>query len=137
LKGGINLLFLLAIVGLAGTILYKQNPGVTSARIQFVQKKMDLGILPDFKKVPYVFRFQNLGQSELVIHDVRTSCGCTAALAQKNRFRPGEWGTIQGTLDTVGKSGLIEERVYVVTNEDLLDPIHELVLTGSAQPSPD
>jgi hypothetical protein len=137
LKNGVNVLFLLVIAGFAGILLHRQNPEVASPRIEFVQQRLDLGNLPDYKKVPFVFRFRNRGQTELVIREVRTTCGCTAALVERDRYRPGEWGTIRGTVDTVGKSGSIEERVYVKTNEVRLAPVHELVLTGSVRPSHD
>jgi len=47
-------------------------------------------------------RFTNTGGSTLVINDVTTTCGCTAASMSKMRYAPGETGELSVTFDPTG-----------------------------------
>ncbi|MGV8139578.1 MAG: DUF1573 domain-containing protein [Mangrovibacterium sp.] len=64
------------------------------AGIRFNEQEHDFGSLAYKKAVEYQFEFTNPGETPLVITDVKTSCGCTAA----------RW---TGTPVKTGKSGMI------------------------------
>ena len=55
----------------------------------------------------FTFAVRNVSKADLVINQVRTSCGCTVATlpSQPWRLKPGEGGDIVLTVDLRGKSG--------------------------------
>lgn len=108
-----------------------QEFGSRPPELRFNLTRLDLGPVPSNRKIPFEFYFQNIGGGELKIRDIRATCGCTVALSDRKTVRPGEGGTIRGTLDTHGKTGFVEEHVVVLTNEPVLKPVYELQITGS------
>jgi hypothetical protein len=76
----------------------------------------------------FVFKVKNTGQADLMIAEVRPSCGCTVANFDR-RIAPGASGTIKATIDTARFQGQIAKTVTVKSN-DVANP--ELVLTMKA-----
>jgi mono/diheme cytochrome c family protein len=65
----------------------------------------------------FTFNLTNTAASEVLINDVRTSCGCTVARLPEYPWKlaPGMSGQIQVTTDLRGKRGLLHKIVYVYT----------------------
>ena len=63
----------------------KQNN--IGAKIFFPETQHDFGIVKEGQKVEYTFKFQNNGTESLIIKDVKTSCGCTAAVVSDNTYK--------------------------------------------------
>ncbi|NUM63241.1 MAG: DUF1573 domain-containing protein, partial [Ignavibacteriaceae bacterium] len=68
-------------------------------------------------KVDYTFKFVNKGSSNLIISDIKTSCGCTAALLSADNLEPGQEGTIKVELDTKNRSGKMSRTVTIKSND--------------------
>ena len=85
--------------------------------LQFEELSYNFGKLAQDDKARHVFKFTNKGNAELVIGEVRASCGCTAALASAKNIAPGESGSIDVTFDSRGKRGQIEKHVTVSSND--------------------
>src|SRR4030066_124167 len=64
-------------------------------RINFIQDSYDFGRVLQGKTAEYTFTFENRGTDDLLIKEVTTSCGCTAALVSANVIKPGETGQIK------------------------------------------
>ncbi|HQW87571.1 MAG TPA: DUF1573 domain-containing protein [Flavobacteriales bacterium] len=63
------------------------------------------------------FRFRNTGEGDLVIADVRGSCGCTVGKDWPRRpIAPGGTGAITVAFDSEGREGIQEKTVSVVAN---------------------
>lgn len=77
----------------------------------------DFGKVPEGKKVEYTFNFENKGTESLVIKDVKTSCGCTAAVVSNNSIKPGEVGSIKVDFDTKNRSGRNSKSITIVSND--------------------
>lgn len=77
----------------------------------------DFGKVQQGDKVTKKFIFKNEGDSDLVINQVKSSCGCTAAAASTGPFRPGQSGTIEVTYDSRAKIGAVEKQVSIFTNQ--------------------
>jgi uncharacterized cupredoxin-like copper-binding protein len=77
----------------------------------------DFGKVPEGKKVEYTFKFENKGTESLVIKDVKTSCGCTAAVVSNNTIKPGESGSIKVDFDTKNRQGRNSKSITVVSND--------------------
>jgi cytochrome c553 len=72
---------------------------------------------PGETNVLLTFNLTNTAPSEVLINDVRTSCGCTVARLPEYPWKlaGGTNGQIQVTADLRGKRGLLHKIVYVYT----------------------
>jgi len=105
------------------------NEGLSGAvpTIYFPETQHDFGQVSEGEKINYTFRFVNKGQTELVIKDVKSSCGCTAALLSSSNIKPGQEGTIKVEFDTKNRSGKNSKTVTVQSN-DPKDPTKILTI---------
>ena len=85
-------------------------------RIEFEREIFDFGKLIQGEKATYGFEFTNTGDSELVISQVNSSCGCTVPKFPRKPIAPGEKGKIKVTFDSSGRSGIQNKTVTVVSN---------------------
>jgi hypothetical protein len=91
-------------------------------KIVFSEESWDFGKIKEGEVVSHVFKFENKGESELVIQKVEASCGCTAVLISKNRLSPGEKGEIKATFNSKGFQGKVTKLIFVYSN----DPVNSL-----------
>lgn len=83
----------------------------------------DFGQMTQGEKLEYVFRFQNNGDQVLTASQVRSSCGCTAALLSRSRLEPGDIGELKVVFDSTGFRGPVQKHISFNTN----DPNHPSV----------
>jgi hypothetical protein len=83
----------------------------------FSETSYDFGNMKQGDKKDYTFSLTNNGKSELIIRNVRSSCGCTAVAPSKNVIAPGESAPIKVTFDTTGKRGRQSKTITVITND--------------------
>lgn len=95
-------------------VVSKNNDG---PKIQFAKDQHDFGIVQEGKVVDFTFEYSNSGKNDLEIKDVKTSCGCTAAVVSGKKLKPGEKGTLKVELDTSNRMGRMS-RVITVTSND-------------------
>ncbi|MEN8156208.1 MAG: DUF1573 domain-containing protein [Bacteroidota bacterium] len=80
---------------------------------------------PEFKfgkidqgaKVEHVYVLTNSGKSDLVIHKVKASCGCTAVQPEKRVIAPGESVNIKTVFNSAGKAGSQNKTITIITND--------------------
>jgi hypothetical protein len=111
-KKTISLFFVLCFFIFSGYLEALDEP-----KIVFDNKKIDFGQAIQGVELTQSFSFENAGGSLLTIEKIRTSCGCTAALASKESLKPGEKGDIEVTFNTRGYSGEVSKYIYVYTND--------------------
>jgi len=104
-----------------GTVVLADNVSENSPVIHFQETQHNFGKVSEGNVVEYTFVFRNAGGSTLNVKDVKTSCGCTAALVSKDNIEPGEEGTIKVELDTKNRLGKMSRTITVLTN-DPVDP---------------
>ncbi|MCF8241601.1 MAG: DUF1573 domain-containing protein [Melioribacteraceae bacterium] len=80
----------------------------------------DFGTVKEGEVVKVTVNFKNAGNDKLIINNVRTSCGCTAALLSSKEIQPGEQGSLKIELDTSGRNGKFTRTITMFTN----DPDH-------------
>ncbi len=85
--------------------------------IKFKETKWNFGKTQQGKVLTHVFRFQNLGDATLIVRNVRTSCGCAAALISNREIQPGKSGEIKVTFNTKGYEGSQTKYIYVDSND--------------------
>lgn len=83
----------------------------------FDAQSFDFGDIKQNEKVDHTFNLKNTGKSDLIIRNLKTSCGCTAVSPSKNVIPAGETVPIQVTFDTHGKSGRQNKTITVITND--------------------
>ncbi|MCB0794476.1 MAG: DUF1573 domain-containing protein [Flavobacteriales bacterium] len=89
----------------------------TLPRFAFDTTSIDMGRMSQGTSIEREFRFINRGGSDLIIADVRGSCGCTVGKEwPKHPIRPGEGGAIAVEFNSEGRSGIQEKTVTVVAN---------------------
>jgi hypothetical protein len=84
-------------------------------------------------KVEHTFRFRNAGGAPLVIDNVRSSCGCTAALVSATVIPPGGAGEVRATFDSGRFRGPVEKTIYLHVN-DPQQPVARMHVRGTVTP---
>lgn len=84
--------------------------------IVFEKEIHDFGKVIEGEKVSFGFKFKNTGAADLVISQVKTSCGCTAPKFSKEPIKPGEERVITVTFDSKGRKGIQNKTITVLSN---------------------
>ncbi len=66
--------------------------------------------------VSYTFHFSNTGNQPLVIHNVRTSCRCTAPNWSRAPIQPGGKGQIEVVYDPTNRPGNFNQSITIYSN---------------------
>jgi hypothetical protein len=106
-------LFMLSI---ASNVLYPAY-ALASPRITFPDTAFDFGQIYQNKVVNHVFTFKNTGDEVLNINEVKTSCGCTAAVTSNKTIKPGESGQIKITFNSAHRKDKQTKAIYVRSND--------------------
>ena len=89
----------------------------------------DFGYAQHQQTITHKFKFKNVGSQPLVIHDVESSCACTAVLLSEKTVLPGETAEIEAKLETQYYRGRRTSTVKVHTN-DTDTPVIYFTITG-------
>ncbi|MBP7506759.1 MAG: DUF1573 domain-containing protein [Prolixibacteraceae bacterium] len=76
----------------------------------------DFGVLVEGDVAEYSYKIKNTGKSDLLIRNVKASCGCTA-VKHSNLVKPGETTDINVKFNSRGKKGRQNKSVTVITND--------------------
>ena len=68
--------------------------------IEFKNTEYNFGVVIKGEKVAHRFDFTNTGSGNLVISDVKTSCGCTISKCTKEPVKPGQSGYVELQFDS-------------------------------------
>src|SRR5215210_1626456 len=90
---------------------------VAQAQLRWDNTTQFVAASPSEGKAESRFTFTNSGSSPVKITGVKTTCGCTAAVAEQRVFSPGEKGEIAVSFKTINRHGLYEEPVIVKTDD--------------------
>ncbi|MCG6186066.1 DUF1573 domain-containing protein [Maribellus maritimus] len=83
----------------------------------YPEKAFDFGEMTQGEKKEHTFTLKNEGKSDLIIRNVRSSCGCTAVAPAKKVIAAGETAPIKVTFDSRGKRGRQSKSITVITND--------------------
>jgi len=84
---------------------------------KFNEQSFDFGDMNQGDKKEHTFTLTNSGKSDLIIRNVRSSCGCTAVAPSKKVISAGETAPIKVTFDSRGKRGRQSKSITVITND--------------------
>jgi len=119
----------LGLLCLAGAL--EAQDGAPS--IEFVEKTFDFGKVLAGRKITHAYKFRNVGNADLVIKKVTTSCGCAAALPSKTVIPPGDTGRIEVVFDTTLRARLQSKSIKVTTNDPRNETVR-LLIEGHVTP---
>jgi hypothetical protein len=83
---------------------------------KFNETEWDFGRIGQGEVVEHIFKFTNVGKSDLVISGAKASCGCTVAEYTQTPVKPGQAGEIKVTFNSEGKKGMNDKPVTVTAN---------------------
>lgn len=101
-----------------------------AGKIEWLEKVYDFGTFDeDMGKVSCDIKFVNTGDGDVVITNVRPTCGCTASQYTRTPVAPGDTGIITLTYNPKGRPGKFTKDVIVNTN---VEPTRSVIsITGN------
>ncbi len=109
--------------GGAVSVYAAEVPKAPAPRIEFSEVVFDFGSVYQNAEVIHVFKFRNAGDAILKIENVKTTCGCTAAMPESRELAPGAESSIKVTF----RSGSFHDRVTKHIDVDSNDPMQPRV----------
>ena len=98
-------------------VAYNVGAMAQDAEMTFATLTHDFGTFPEETgSVSYTFEFTNTGKGDLILQNVRASCGCTTPDWTKTPVRPGEKGTVVVTYNASGRPGAFTKTITVTAN---------------------
>ncbi len=85
--------------------------------VTYDMESFDFGDIKPSSKNEHIFNLKNSGKANLIIRDVKSSCGCTAVSPPKNMIASGETVPLKVVFDSTGKSGRQNKTITVITND--------------------
>ncbi|MCQ2976077.1 MAG: DUF1573 domain-containing protein [Bacteroidales bacterium] len=108
------------------------NDSLATGIFKFDTCIFNFGKILEGEQVSTEFKFTNVGNADIIISKVETSCGCTIPEYDKKPVAPGNVGTIRVRFDSSNKSGTQYKTIKLFSNcKD--NEIFELVITGEVQ----
>ncbi len=97
--------------------------------ISFDEMAFDFGTVTDGELVNKTFTFTNSGDKDLILINVKGSCGCTVPNEwPKEPIKPGQSGEIKVTFNSANRVGNVQKSVRVEANT--VPTITTLTITG-------
>jgi hypothetical protein len=81
------------------------------------ESQFDFGSAKEGDVLTHSFQLVNEGTDDLNILDVKTSCGCTAALPSTKVLKPKESGSVSVEFNTANRSGKVVRTITVTTDD--------------------
>ena len=88
-------------------------------RIAFDRAMYDFGEIWEEEEVRHTFTVHNLGDTNLEISDVQSSCRCTSLVVTNRTLAPNEIGQIAVEYDSRGYRGTAEESITIASNDPI------------------
>ncbi len=97
----------------------------------------DLGKIKGSTQNEVEFKFTNEGKSDLILRNIRASCGCTAVQqgSQGIGIKPGESSSIKATFNSGSYNGKVTKTIYVYSNDPKNSEV-VLMLTADVEQPP-
>ena len=97
--------------------------------MSFEEMTYEFGTVDEGEQVRHTFKFKNTGDQNLILINVKGSCGCTVPEDwPKNPIEPGGTGEIKVVFDSQDRIGNVRKNVRVEANTN--PSLSELTLTG-------
>lgn len=105
---------------------------IKTPKLKLTKNQHDFGDVEEGRLVEVKIGLKNTGKGILDITEVKSSCGCAAALVSSKKLKAGESGNIRIELDTANREGLLTRTVTIYSN-DPNAPNQVITLTANIQ----
>lgn len=95
-------------------------------KMSFEENTFDFDTITEGQVIEHVFRFTNVGKSDLLIRKTSTTCGCTAVNLSNDHISQGRTGEIKVTFNSAHKSGQQIKLITIIINAP--DPDRKQIL---------
>jgi uncharacterized lipoprotein NlpE involved in copper resistance len=86
--------------------------------IKFDELEFNLGTVIQGEVVSHTFYFTNTGKGNLIISNVKASCGCTVPKWSKEPIKPNAEGSVELVFDTANREGKQIKSAKVYSNTE-------------------
>lgn len=100
-----------------GTEKKDKTDTVSGPSIEIHPESHDFGKVQQNQKLVKEFEIENVGDENLVIGRISTTCGCTAALTSDKVVKPGKSTILKVTFETRRYKGPVQRSVSVASND--------------------
>jgi hypothetical protein len=100
-----------------------------ASAIVFESREFNFGSTKSKDKIEHTFNLKNEGKSDLVIHKIRATCGCTTVAPAKTVIKPGESSSFKAIFTPGSRKGKQHKSIYVISN-DPKNPSVRLMIKG-------
>lgn len=97
------------------------NPALAenSASMQFDTQRIAADpMTEDDTPAPFVYRFRNVSDRQIMIRRLSTTCPCTEAKCDKQVVEPGDYANVTVTYNPKGHPGSFERKVFLYTDDN-------------------
>jgi len=113
---------LAAALGLMSfTTLTTKNDPIVKAKgtspVSWKSETLEIGQIPQGTPKSIDFEFKNTGKTDIIITNVKASCGCTATDYTKTPIKAGQTAKVTATYNAAAK-GAFTKTVMVTTNAE-------------------
>ncbi len=98
--------------------------------LSFQNPDYDFGKIFRGEKIEHIYKFKNKGKGELKINDVKTSCGCTAAIISSKIIPNNGHGEIKVTFKATSSTKKVSKYIKIFSN-DPDHPTYKLTISGN------
>jgi len=98
---------------------------------------VDIGKMDPATNRDVEFKFTNGGKRDLIIRNIRSTCGCTAVQQGNSVIKPGESSSIKATFNSGSYKGKVTKAIYVYTNDPRNSEVVLLLNAEVAQKTPE
>ncbi len=99
------------------------TPALAAPKLVLDPESWDFGRTLSSRLLEKQFTLKNVGDADLVIDKITTTCGCAAALLEDKTIKPGKSAVLKVTFETRGFVGRVERKVLLRTNDRERDPL--------------
>ncbi|MFR9620544.1 MAG: DUF1573 domain-containing protein, partial [Rikenellaceae bacterium] len=94
------------------------NFAAASGSVEFKELVWDFGTIEESGgKVSHIFEIINRGETPVVIHGARASCGCTEPTYSRKPLMGGESGSIAVSFDPQYRPGRFVKEIYIYMSD--------------------
>ena len=118
MKKFLFVLFFVNVCALTYSQTSNENPSLKPV-IKFSETTYDFGNINEADgKVSHTYEVTNTGKADLLITNVRGSCGCTVSEWSKTPIAPGKKGVVTVTYNPANRPGNFNKTIMVSNNSD-------------------
>jgi hypothetical protein len=86
--------------------------------IDFAEVEYNFGTVIQGEKLSHTFIFTNNGKGNLIVANVKASCGCTVPKWTQEPIKPGQTGTVELVFDSANREGKQTKSAKVYSNAE-------------------